>query len=165
MLALCTALSGLSFETEKLYLCRLITVPSRDRHHDICDLRCFAAGNIANGSLNTNAMPLLGHLSFFCSATGQLHTIAEHHPMKLFLPNRCRLGVLDWLGKCFFMSLMSDWIYPSIFCKNRKIPFTKIIQVCSSLFKFVHLDTDWHGLQVFIAAEITVYPYDRKIVS
>ena len=55
---------GLSSKTENCIFAAGFFVPSRDKHHDICDLRCFAAGNIAKGSLNINAMPLHGHLSF-----------------------------------------------------------------------------------------------------
>ena len=42
-----------------MYLCRWIFfVPLRDKHHDIYDLRCLVAGNIAHGLQNSIAMPL-----------------------------------------------------------------------------------------------------------
>ena len=72
-------------------------VLSRYKHHNICDLRCFAAGNIANSLLNTIAMPL--RCTFISnSANGLMHSLAEFYSMKLFFPNQKRSGlVLDLL--------------------------------------------------------------------
>lgn len=39
-------------------------VPSRDKHHDICDLRCLVAGNIAKRSVNIMRCPCLGTFPF-----------------------------------------------------------------------------------------------------
>ncbi len=48
-------------------------VPSRDKHHDIYDLRCLVAGNIANGLQNSIAISL--RRTFFRSANGRAHTV------------------------------------------------------------------------------------------
>ena len=63
-------------------------VPSRDKHHDICDLRCLVAGNIAMRSVKHQCDVPAWAPFFSRSATGLLHTMAEHYPMKLFFPNQ-----------------------------------------------------------------------------
>jgi len=82
-------------------------VPSRGKHHNICDLRCLVAGNIAMRSVKHQCDAPAWAPFFFGSAIGLLHTMAERYPMKLFFPSRCRSEASFSMYINFFIVLLS----------------------------------------------------------
>ena len=80
-------------------------MPSRDKHHDICDLRCFAAGNIAMRSVKHQGDAPAWAPLFSSSANGLRHSLAERYPMKLFLPTPWSLGIVR-VGRLVFIVVL-----------------------------------------------------------